>query len=187
MAIIRIVMLPEVEYRAISKNRLDFLSEMTIDHQQFNLLVTGGTRASSFMKHMLFRLACAPLALLGLVVNAGALTPSCQADLDKHGSARLEAVQKINAFGKKRPTPKQACSAFSDLVKIEADMLKWMQDNQDWCQLPEPLVTDFKKATAQAIKVRGQACTAARRPPQQRQATPRAPAGGGVQLPKGAL
>ena len=42
-------------------------------------------------------------------------------------------------------------------------MLKWMEDNTAWCQLPEPFVADFKKGTEQAVKARGQICTAAKR------------------------
>jgi hypothetical protein len=140
------------------------------------------------MKHRIAGFACG-LAMVVATTNIGmaqALTPSCQADLDKHGTARLEIIQKINTFNKKRPTAKQACGVFQSLVKVEADMLKWMEDNQAWCRLPEAFVADFKKGTSQGVKIRDQACSAARRPQQPR--APRGPAvGSGVQLPKGAL
>lgn len=119
---------------------------------------------------------------------AGALTPSCQADLDKHGSARLEVIQRINAFGKKRPTAKVACGTFGELVSAEAKMLKWMDDNKDWCQLPEAFIEDFRKGTQQGLKARGQICTAAKREAAGAGAAPRGPApGSGIPLPKGAL
>lgn len=138
------------------------------------------------------------LALFGLLASyvaspALALTPSCQADLDKHAQSRLSVVERINKWGKKKPSAQQACSAFGDLVKVEGDMLKWMEDNMAWCQLPDALVEDFKKTAAQGVKVRGQACTAAKREAQMRAQQQqgggqRGPAvGGGVQLPKGAL
>lgn len=129
------------------------------------------------------------LVLGGVLISmpAAAMTPSCQAELDGHGQKRLEVINRINAWGKKRPTPKQVCSVFSELVTAEATMLKWMEDNQAWCQLPEAFVADFKKATQQSTKVRGQACTAAKRQARGGGA-PRGPApGGGVRLPQGAL
>ncbi|MCZ8182342.1 MAG: hypothetical protein O9322_05170 [Beijerinckiaceae bacterium] len=130
----------------------------------------------------------------GLAALAGpalALTPSCQAELDKYGAARLEVINKINGFQKKRPSAQQACTVFGQLVKAEADMIKWMEDNQQWCSLPEPFVEDFRKNVQQGVKARGQVCTAAKKEAQARAqggGVPRGPApGSGVQLPKGAL
>lgn len=132
------------------------------------------------------------VALLGTVFSAGAaaqsLTASCQAELDKHAAARLKVIERINGFQKRRPTAQQACGTFQELVKVEAEMLKWMEANMDWCRLPEPLVKNFKDGTQQGIKARGQVCTAAKKQAQQPR-QPRGPAvgGGGVSLPKGAL
>lgn len=133
----------------------------------------------------------ASAALLGAVFSTGAaaqaLTPSCQAELDKHGGARLKVIERINGFQKRRPTAQQACSTFQELVKVEAEMLKWMEANMDWCRLPEPFVKSFKDGTQQGVKARGQVCTAAKKQAQQPR-QPRGPAvGGGVSLPKGAL
>ncbi|WP_284178333.1 hypothetical protein [Rhabdaerophilum sp. SD176] len=141
------------------------------------------------MKHFLQGIALAS-ALAVLSAPAAALTPSCQAEMDKHGLVRLEVINKINGFQKKRPTAQQACAVFGQLVKAEADMMKWMEDNQQWCQLPEPFVEDFRKNIQQGVKARGQVCTAAKKEAQARAqgGAPRGPApGSGVQLPKGAL
>ncbi len=133
----------------------------------------------------------APVLLVSQLLLAApvlALTPTCQAELDKYAGARLGVIEKVNAFQKKRPTAKQACATFGDLVKAEAEMLKWMEDNLAWCQLPEPFVEEFKKSTAQGTKARAQVCTAAKKQQQQQGAAPRGPApGSGVALPKGAL
>lgn len=139
------------------------------------------------MKHLVLRLAFGSILAVGFSISAHALTASCQAELDKYGQARLEVINKINGFAKKRPTAKQACAIFGELVKAEAEMLKWMEDNQAWCQLPDPFVADYKKGTEQGTKARAQVCTAAKKQQQQ----PRAPSGpapgSGVRLPKGAL
>lgn len=142
------------------------------------------------MKRILSAIVLA-LGLAAMAGSASALTPSCQAELDKHGTVRLDAINKINGFQKKRPTAQQACGVFGQLVKAEADMLKWMEDNQQWCQLPEPFVEDFRKNVQQGVKARGQVCTAAKKEAQARAqggGVPRGPVpGSGVQLPKGAL
>lgn len=129
-----------------------------------------------------------------MMLTAGyafAMSASCQQELDKHGTAREEAIQKINAFNKKRPTATAACGAFNNLTGIENAMLKWMVDNQTWCQLPDPFVEQFKQAVGQTTKVRGQVCTAAKKEKQMREqggGAQRGPAvGGGVRLPQGAL
>lgn len=138
------------------------------------------------MKQQVLRLAFSAAVAMALAAPAYALSASCQAELDTYGQARLQLIEKINGFAKKRPTAKQACAVFGDLVKSEADMLKWMEDNQAWCQLPEPFVVDFKKGTEQGAKARTQVCAAAKQ--QQQQRAPSGPApGSGVRLPKGAL
>lgn len=138
------------------------------------------------------RLLCTLAAglLLFSAERAAAMTASCQQELDDLGQVRLEVIKRINGFSKKRPTAKQACSAFGELVSAEAKMLKWMQDNQEWCQLPEQLLASFKQGSQQAVKARGQACTAAKREAAGGGGggAPRGPApGGGVRLPQGAL
>lgn len=143
---------------------------------------------------MKFSVAVSMLAaalVLGAAPEARAMTESCQNDLNKVGQGRLDAINRINAFKKKRPTATQACSAFGNLVSAEAKMIKWMEENKEWCQIPDPLIEDLKKSSAQGVKVRGQACSAAKKEAQMRA---QAAAGGGgaarrpaVKLPQGAL
>ena len=144
---------------------------------------------TSQRKGMLAFMLALPMSLMA--GHAFAMPASCQQDLDKHGKAREEAIQKINAFNKKRPTATAACSAFSKLDGIENGMLKWMTDNQAWCQLPDHFVEQFKSAREQTGKVRGQVCTAAKKEQQMRREAGSArgapPPGAGVRLPQGAL
>lgn len=142
------------------------------------------------------KLSRAVLALTGALValpagQAMAMPESCQKDLNTYGQTRMDAINRINGFKNKRPTPTQACSAFGNLVSAEAKMIKWMEDNKEWCQIPDPLIADLKKGAAQGVKIRGQACSAAKK-----EAQMRAQGGGGggggaprpaVRLPQGAL
>lgn len=125
--------------------------------------------------------------------SATAMPASCQAGFEKVTKDREAAVARVNAFNKRRPTPTQACGAFNTLSSAEARMLEWLEANKDWCQIPDEFHSQFKQATEQTNKVRGQACTAAKkeqamRRQVQRNAQPRGPqVGGGVRLPQGAL
>ena len=137
-------------------------------------------------------LAFAILAVSAAQVGAQQLTPSCQADLDKHALAREAEIKRTNELSKKRTTATNFCAQIRKLTNVETAMLKWMTDNQDWCRLPDPLVTQFKDAVAQTDKAKANVCSAAakeqkmmREGAAQQRGGPAV--GGGVQLPKGAL
>jgi len=147
-------------------------------------------RNASRVKSPLMALALCGAFLLLQALPVSAMPESCQNELNKHAQGRLDAINRINGFKNKRPTATQACSAFNNLVAVESKMIKWMDENKDWCQIPDPLIDDLKKASAQGQKVRGQACSAAKK-----EAQMRAQGGGGggaaprpaVRLPQGAL
>ena len=142
------------------------------------------------MKTLAAVLAVTGTVLLGAGAPAYAMPESCQKDLNKYAETRMGAINRINAFKGKRPTPTQACSAFGALVDSESKMIKWMEANKEWCQIPDALLADLKKNSAQGVKVRGQACSAAKKEAQMR--AQQGQGGGGaprpaVRLPQGAL
>lgn len=120
---------------------------------------------------------------------AQAMPASCQAEFQQKSQQREDAVARINAFNKRRPTAQQACSAFNSLASIENRLLKWMQDNKDWCQLPDEVIKQLQDASAQTKRASGNVCTAARRQAAGEGAAPRGapPPGSGIRLPQGAL
>ncbi|MCA3650157.1 MAG: hypothetical protein IOB85_07010 [Methylobacterium sp.] len=121
------------------------------------------------------------------VVHAFAAPASCQQDFQKLSGERQAAIERINNFGKKRPTAEVACSAFNTLSGVEARFIKWMTENKDWCQIPEDFIAQLKGANGATLQARGQVCTAARQ--QQEGGGPRGapPPGAGIRLPSGAL
>lgn len=144
------------------------------------------------MKAVVKALMMAGGLVVGAAMPASAMPESCQQDLNKYGQTRLDAINRINAFKNKRPSATQACSAFGNLVSAEQRMIKWMEANKEWCQIPDALLDDLKKSSAQGSKVRGQACSAAKKEAQMRaqggaQGGGSAPARPGVRLPQGAL
>ncbi|MGL4241904.1 MAG: hypothetical protein ACRCTI_12400, partial [Beijerinckiaceae bacterium] len=93
------------------------------------------------------------------------------------------------------------CSTLSQLVAQDVKLNKWLEENKDWCQIPDNVVEQFKEGSGSATRARGQACGAAK---QQAAAMARARApqraaqgggggggapapGSGVRLPSGAL
>jgi hypothetical protein len=156
-----------------------------------------------FIARLLNRKSLA-VACLGMAVVSGgeaqAQASNCQADFQKVMAPRQTLIGRINGFRNKRPTADQACSTLSQLVAADGRAVKWMTENQDWCQIPEELITQLKGASGQAVGSRNQACGAAKNQRAQiaraRAAQARAaqqggggaPAvGSGVRLPQGAL
>jgi hypothetical protein len=131
--------------------------------------------------------------------QAHAQASNCQTDFQKVMAPREALMQRINGFRNKRPTAGQACSTLGQLVTADGNVLKWMTENKDWCQIPDSLVEQLQTASGQVSKSRGQACTAAKNQVTQqaraRAAQARAqqgggsapPVGSGVRLPQGAL
>ncbi len=149
----------------------------------------------------------ATMMALGVFFGTAVLTDTaalaqasnCQGDFQKLMAPRQSLIERINGFKSKRPTAGQACSTLSQLVSADQRLNKWLSENKDWCQIPEQVVEQAQGSSGQALRARGQACTAAknqdlqnaraRAAQQQQQAGGGAPApvGSGVRLPQGAL
>jgi hypothetical protein len=127
---------------------------------------------------------------------------SCQTDFQKYMGPRMNLIQRINGFQRRRPTPQQACSTLGSLVAADARLIKWLGENKDWCQIPDSVVEQVQASSGQAIRARGQACNAVKQQAamiaRARAAQARAqaqqgggggppPVGSGVRLPQGAL
>jgi hypothetical protein len=130
-----------------------------------------------------------PVVLLFASAQAYAAPASCQNDFQKLTGDRQAAIERINSFNKKRPTAQVACAAFNNLSGVEARFIKWMNENKDWCQIPEDFINQLKGANGATLKARGQVCTAARREQEGGGVGPRGapPPGAGIRLPSGAL
>jgi hypothetical protein len=138
-------------------------------------------------------------SILATPEQAHAQASNCQVDFQKVMAPREALMTRINGYRTKRPTPGQACSTLGQLVTADGNVLKWMTENKDWCQIPDTLVEQLQTASGQVSKSRGQACAAAKNQVTQqaraRAAQARAqqggggapPVGSGVRLPQGAL
>jgi hypothetical protein len=144
--------------------------------------------------------------LIGGSSDVFAQASSCQTDFQKVMGPRQAIIARINGFAKRRPTADQACSSLGQLVSADRRVLNWMNENKDWCQISDEMISQLRTSSGQAARSRGQACGAAAqqrtmiararaaqaRAAQQQQAGGGGgdrppPVGSGVRLPQGAL
>ncbi len=99
------------------------------------------------------------------VLVAGQAPAQAQANVcEKLGplmQQRQALMQRINGFGRKRVDPNVACKAFGDLASNGARTIAFVNENKDWCQIPDDFVSGITDAQKQIAGVRGQACKAA--------------------------
>jgi hypothetical protein len=133
--------------------------------------------------------------------QAFAQASNCQEDFQKVMGPRQALIARINGFQKKRPTADQACAVLGQLVASDGRVVRWMNENKDWCQIPDQMISQLQTSSGQAATSRNQACGAAKnqkvqiararaaqaRAAQQQQGSGPAPVGSGVRLPQGAL
>jgi len=142
-------------------------------------------------------LAASAAAFLASAGTAAAQSSSCQTDFQKIMEPRQALIERINGFRNKRPSPGQACSTLGQLVSADGKLLGWLNENKEWCQIPEQLIEQLQTASSQASRSRANACQAAKNQASQiarARAQQRAAEGGGapavgsgVRLPQGAL
>lgn len=134
------------------------------------------------------------LAAPVLTTPVMAMPESCQKEFGPMMQQRANYMNTINNFKKKRPNAPQACNTFGGLAATNRKIVKWMEEQKDWCQVPEEMLSQLKGQQGQIDKVRGQACNAAAQQAkamrQQRQGGGQQAGpgvGAGVRLPQGAL
>jgi hypothetical protein len=69
----------------------------------------------------------------------------------------------------------EICNALKRFTVTEAKFVKYMEENGAWCGVPPEVVPQLKKNQAQAIKLRGQACSGGPAPGAGRPALPAGP------------
>lgn len=153
------------------------------------------------MRVFLFSLVAGGL-IAGVNLTLSTAPAHAQSNICEEGAKLMSERQSLaeqlqKAAGKnKQVDPRTACTVFTRLDRNGDTMLKWMETNKDWCQVPDQVVENFTKEHKQIEKTRGEACTAAarfnemqRRAAEQRQGGN--PFGGGLtgeyKIPQGAL
>ena len=132
-------------------------------------------------------------ALFGSVVHAA--DDPCQA-LGKVLAGRVQVIQEVQSFREKKPTADQACTAFTNLSKINVTAIAAIERDGAWCRAPEDLAATLKKQQNDIDTGKKNACKAAAEMKKAQKNGGGAPApfgggdgivGGDMKLPQGAL
>lgn len=120
------------------------------------------------------RSGVAALAVAGAMTIAGALavlftaseaaaqaTTNC-GDIQKMLIQRQGITARLTSASKgKKIEAKVACSNFGQLVSNGQTLLKWVDANKDWCQIPDSFTQGIRADHGRAITIRAQACNVA--------------------------
>ncbi len=125
------------------------------------------------------RLVIVSMGVIGLltatVPDAGAQSTSCQ-NIQPMLTQRKEISGRLSAGPKGKMDARVACSGFNQLVSNGQTLIKWVDANKDWCQIPDAFVGGIKADHEKAVSIRARACKVAA---QQSEMEKRAKEGGG--------
>jgi hypothetical protein len=154
--------------------------------------------AGSRYRHAAPALAGLAVALsLGSAGSAMAQSAAC-GDIGKQLTARKSIVDRLQKLGNKNIDPRQACTFFGQLVQNGSVLIKWVDANKEWCQVPDTFAEGIKADHERAQTMRGKACAvAAQVTKAEKRAREAGPGGGGLlggnslegqyRMPQGAL
>jgi hypothetical protein len=122
-------------------------------------------------RHVLI-LTVALLALTGMR-HASAQQPDaferakCQDDFISLRTAVETRGKALQAAGKRKANPVEVCKLLRDYTATEAKMLKFLQERQAVCGIPDQLIGQAKAGNAKSSAMREQVCKVAANPPAQ--------------------
>lgn len=138
----------------------------------------------------------AAIVLSAGVAYAQEASSPCGA-IQGHLQQRKSIAESLQAGGKKKIDPKTACAGFGRLVTNGAHIMKWLEANKDWCQVPDSFAEGIKADHVKAQEIRGKACNVAAKVEQMEKQAKSGGGGGGLlggggltgpsNLPQGAL
>ena len=133
------------------------------------------------------------------------LAPSAQAQSASNcGDVQKILLERKAIAGRLTPAKGQkmdagfACANFGKLVANGSTLIKWVDANKEWCQIPDSFATGIKEDNNRAVSIRAKACgVAAKQAQMEKQAKDGGVASGGLlggpglegasRLPQGAL
>ena len=146
----------------------------------------------AYLSRSAILVAAASIALVtGFVDIAGAT--DCNSDISGLSQKRQVYIEKLNVLAKAskgKLDPISSCPQLRGLVKTEGDLLRYLEANKNWCNVPDDTVSNLKAADAKSQAFATQACNLATQVAKQKQ---QAASGGGAlgleaqKLPTGPL
>ena len=118
--------------------------------------------------------ALASAILVGsATLGAGiALAGDCNSDIAGLSQKRQVYIEKLNVLAKAskgKLDPVSSCPQLKGLVKTEGDLLKYLEANKNWCNVPDDTVANLKAADAKSQTFATQACSLASQAAKQKQ------------------
>ena len=107
------------------------------------------------------------------IVTAGiAQAGDCNADIGLLTQKRQVFIEKLNELAKAskgKLDPIASCPQLRGLVKAEGELLKYLDANKNWCNVPDDTVSNLKVADAKSQAFASQACNLATQMAKQKQ------------------
>ena len=138
------------------------------------------------------RPVAASLLVVGLLFAGGARAGDCNSDIAGLSQKRQAFIEKLNVLAKVakgKLDPVASCPTLRGLVAAEAQLIKYLDANKNWCNVPDETVANLKAADVKSQSFAVKACQiAAQAKQQQKQASTGANLGVEAQkLPAGPL
>ncbi|MCX8254451.1 hypothetical protein RHAL1_00009 [Beijerinckiaceae bacterium RH AL1] len=137
-------------------------------------------------------IAGAAVLAFGLLAAGAAKAGDCNADIGNLSQKRQVFIDKLNVLAKSskgKLDPVASCPVLRSLVTSEGALIKYLDANKNWCNVPDETVANLKAADAKSQTFAAQACKiAAMAAEQKKQATANPTLGADAQkLPQGPL
>lgn len=100
----------------------------------------------------------------GLFTASVAYAGDCNTDIAGLSQKRQVFIEKLNVLAKAakgKLDPVASCPQLRGLVRTEADLLKYLEANKNWCNVPDETVANLKAADAKSQGFAKQACNLA--------------------------
>ena len=108
--------------------------------------------------------ALSATALLATGLGGTASATDCNSDIAALSQKRQVFMEKLNVLAKAakgKLDPVASCPTLKGLVATEANLLKYLESNKNWCNVPDNTVDGLKAANAKSQQFASQACTLA--------------------------
>lgn len=134
-----------------------------------------------------FRRATLIVLLPAVGLSAGATVAfagDCNADIGALSKTRQVYIEKLNILAKAskgKLDPVASCTPLQGLVKAEGALLKYLEANNKWCNIPDETVATLKTGAAKSVGFASQACNFAAQAKKQAQ---QQASGGGLNIPE---
>jgi hypothetical protein len=91
--------------------------------------------------------------------------PPCVQEFFKLRDDAEKKAAAIKAANERKAQPKEACQLFTALANSQSKMLKFVNENGQWCGIPANVTEQIKQGAAKVAEIRTKVCQVAAAPP----------------------